>query len=160
MRYQLSNHSNVLFVEDLTWAYYWCVLSNESCLLTGFWTGIQKTHHRITMMCFLRAAMGVRSSGSFLQAALLNCLAPIRDNCITYSDNLVLHGAQQEGLELLDKCFKLLISRRDTFLQVMSAAQACYSASHREIPGLTLALKSSENIIAGASITCLPTAKA
>ena len=113
-------------------------------------TGIQSD----SMMCFLRTAMGVRSSGSFLQAALLNCLAPIRDNCITYSDNLVLHGAQQEGLELLDKCFKLLISRRDTFLQVMSAAQACYSASHREIPGLTLALKSSENIIAGASITC------
>ena len=61
------------------------------------------------MMCFLRAAMGVRSSGSFLQAALLNCLAPIRDDCITYSYNLVLHGAQQEGPELLDKCFKLLI---------------------------------------------------
>ena len=55
-------HSNVLFVADLTWAYYGCVLSNESCLLTGFWTGIQSD----STMCFLWAEMGVRSSGSFL----------------------------------------------------------------------------------------------
>ena len=104
--FSLLIHSNVLFVADLTWEYYECFfLSNESCLLTGFWTGIQSESTK----CFLRAVMGVRSSGSFLQAALLNCLSPIRENCITYSDNLVMHGAHQEGPELLDKCFKLLI---------------------------------------------------
>ena len=58
-------------------------------------------------MVFLRAAMGVRSSGSLLAAALANCLAPIRNNCITYSDNLVLHATT--GPKLLDTCFKLLI---------------------------------------------------
>ena len=60
-------------------------------------------------MVFLRAAMGVKSSGSFLAAATVNCLAPIHQNCITYSDNLVLHGLEAEGPELLNKFFELLI---------------------------------------------------
>ena len=32
--------SEVLHCLDLTWAYYGCVLSDKSSLLTGFWTGI------------------------------------------------------------------------------------------------------------------------
>ena len=60
-------------------------------------------------MVFLRAAMGVKSSGSLLAAALANCLAPNRNNCITYSDNLVLHGTESTGPELMDTGFKLLI---------------------------------------------------
>ena len=101
---QLKN-SNVLQCLDLTWPYYVCVLSQESSLLTGFWTGIQSD----STMVFLRAAMGVKSSGSFLAAATVNCLAPIHQNCITYSDNLVLHGLEAEGPELLNKFFELLI---------------------------------------------------
>ena len=60
-------------------------------------------------MVFLRAAMGVKSSGSLLAAALANCLAPIQNNCITYSYNLVLHATESTGPALLDSCFKLLI---------------------------------------------------
>ena len=60
-------------------------------------------------MVFLIAAMGLRSSGSLLAAALANCLAPFRNNCITYSDNLVLHATESTGPKLLDTCFKLLI---------------------------------------------------
>ena len=97
--------STVLYCMDLTWAYYGCVLSEESSLLTGFWTGIQSD----STMVFQRAAMGVRSSGSLLSAALANTLAPIRNNCITYSDNLVLHATESSGPALLDTCFKLLI---------------------------------------------------
>jgi hypothetical protein len=97
--------STVLYCLDLTWAYYGCVLSKESSLLTGFWTGIQSD----STMVFQRAAMGVRSSGSLLSAALANTLAPIRNNCITYSDNLVLHATESSGPALLDTCFKLLI---------------------------------------------------
>ena len=57
--------STVLYCMDLTWAYYGCVLSKESSLLTGFWTGIQSD----STMVFQRAAMGVKSSGSLLSAA-------------------------------------------------------------------------------------------
>ena len=40
------------------------------------------------------------------------------------------------------------------YCKVLSAAQARYSASHREILGLAVALKSLANLIAGASVTC------
>ena len=39
------------------------------------------------------------------------------------------------------------------YCKVLLAAQARYSASHREILGLAIALKSLENLIAGASVT-------
>ena len=37
----LFSQLTLLYCLDLTWAYYGCVLSKESSLLTGFWTGIQ-----------------------------------------------------------------------------------------------------------------------
>ena len=37
---------------------------------------------------------------------------------------------------------------------MLSAAQARYSASHREILGLGIELKTTGNLIAGASVTC------
>ena len=40
------------------------------------------------------------------------------------------------------------------YCKVLSAAQACYSAMHSEILGLAVALKSLENLIAGALVTC------
>ena len=96
--------SEVLHCLDLTWAYYGCVLSDKSSLLTGFWTGIQSDN----TMVFKRAAMGIRSSGSLLSAIVAKTLAPMRKHVVAYSDNVAIHSKACDGPKVLNRCFKLL----------------------------------------------------
>ena len=59
--------NEVLHCLDPIWAYYGCVLSNKNNSITDFWTGTQSDN---TMM-FKRATMGIRPSGSLLNAIIV-----------------------------------------------------------------------------------------
>ena len=60
---------------DPIWTYYGCVISNRNSSVTNFWTGTQFDN---TMM-FKRATMGIRPSGSLLNAITVKTIAPMKE---------------------------------------------------------------------------------
>ena len=100
---QLKN-ADTITVIDLTQSYYSLTLSEDSSRLTNFWSGISSDFS----LSFTRAAMGIKSSGSLLNAAVAQCLSPIRNNLITYSDNIIIYSQSKEHPGLVNECFSLL----------------------------------------------------
>ena len=94
----------VLTVADLTQSYFSLMISKESSLLTGFFSGLTSDG----VLTFKRAAQGVKSSGTMLLAALHNILYEVRDNIIQYSDNLIIFSSAADHVNLVDKVFRLL----------------------------------------------------
>ena len=94
----------VLTVADLTQSYFSLMISKESSLLTGFFSGLTSDG----VLTFKRAAQGVKSSGTMLLAALHNILYEVRDNIIQYSDNLIIFSSAADHVSLVDKVFRLL----------------------------------------------------
>ena len=89
---------------DPTWAYYGCVLSNKSSLVTDFWIGTQSDN----TMVFKKAAMGIRHSGGLLNAIIIKTLAPMRKHVVTYLDNKALYSKACNRTKFLNRCFELL----------------------------------------------------
>ena len=96
--------ADTITVIDLTQSYYALTLSEESSRLTNFWSGISSDFS----LSFTRAAMGIKSSGSLLNAAVAQCLSPIRNSVITYSDNIILYSQSKDHPDLVNECFSLL----------------------------------------------------
>ena len=101
-----DNHTVLNNSLDPIWAYYGCVTGNRNNPVTNLWTDTQFDN---TM--FKRTTMGIRPSGSLLNAITIETVAPMEEQLITYSDDMVLYPKACNKTKFLNQCFKLLLKQ-------------------------------------------------
>ena len=97
-----DNHTMLNNSLDPIWAYYGCVTGNRNNPVTNLWTDTQFDN---TM--FKRTTMGIRPSGSLLNAITIETVAPMEEQLVTYSDDMVLYPKACNKTKFLNQCFKL-----------------------------------------------------
>ena len=95
-------------VLDISSAYHALTLTEESQRVTGFDSGLHTLSGRF---CYTRSAMGMKSSASWLSAALQSTLATVAGTYFLYCDDLIITGKDdQEVFDRLSNVLRLLTS--------------------------------------------------
>jgi hypothetical protein len=93
-------------VLDISSAYHALTLTEESQRVTGFDSGLHTLSGRF---CYTRSAMGMKSSASWLSAALQSTLATVAGTYFLYCDDLIITGKDdQEVFDRLSNVLRLL----------------------------------------------------
>ena len=93
-------------VLDISSAYHALTLTEESQRVTGFDSGLHTLSGRF---CYTRSAMGMKSSASWLSAALQSTLATVAGTYFLYCDDLIITGKNdQEVFDRLSNILRLL----------------------------------------------------
>ena len=93
-------------VLDISSAYHALTLTEESQRVTGFDSGL---HTLSGHFCYTRSAMGMKSSASWLSAALQSTLATVAGTYFLYCDDLIITGKNyQEVFDRLSNILRLL----------------------------------------------------
>ena len=93
-----DNHTVLNNSLNPIWAYYGCVTGNRNKPVTNLWTDTQFDN---------TTTMGVRPSEGLLNAITIEIVAPMEEQLITYSDDMVLYLKACNKTKFLNQCFKL-----------------------------------------------------